>query len=375
MLPVLYLCAFSMHYYLHIPFCRQKCPYCKFALTPVFDDVKKRRYIAHLKKEIREFFSKSPRIEESKSPDTIYFGWWTPSVLSLEEVREILDCFPFEKEKHCEISFECNPEDITQEYIEWLFSLGINRLSLGVQSLNNQTLKAIHRSDHDSIFRALDCIHLAINKPAHEQISINIDLILWLPHSKPRETLANIHELHKHFPFITHTSVYMLEDELYPKDWKKHSLNEKQIQEEFLTIMDFFKEKWWHHYELSNFSKTWYECAHNRAYWDHSEYRGFWLSASSFLWGKRVSNASSFSGYFAGKREEETLAKEDIEIERIMFWLRTDGCDIGNPQIDAQKLKNLLEDKLLMMQGWKILPTKTWIFLLDYIMGELIAEN
>lgn len=359
------------HFYLHIPFCRQKCPYCKFALTPVFDEAKKKRYIAHLKKEIQDFFSQNPILIQPKALNTIYFGWWTPSVLSMEEIAVILDCFSFEKKENCEISFECNPEDITREYIHWLFSLGINRLSIGVQSLNNETLKAVHRSDKETIFGSLWSIQGAISS-TWLNASINIDFILWLPCSRFWETLANIEELHNCFPFITHTSVYMLEDELYPKDWKENSLTEEQIQQEFIAIMDFFEMKWWHHYELSNFSKVWYECSHNQAYWNHSEYVGFWLSASSFFGGKRVSNAPSFSGYYAERRDEEILTQEDIEIEKVMFWLRTDGCEVGNKQIQAHKLKDLIREELLRVKDRKILPTKTWIFLLDYIMGKLV---
>ena len=428
-----------MHFYLHIPFCRQKCPYCKFALTPIFDEAKKRRYIAHLKSEIREYFhsviaryeaiqdpenTKHGSLHSSRwqTPGTIYFGGGTPSVLSLDEVREILECFreaPFAKELSevrrktedfflkqnppdsplqggfTEISFECNPEDITSEYIEWLLALGVNRLSVGIQSLSDATLKAIHRSDRDSISHALDAIwsviarnesvpvtnDVAIQVPGildcfvprndkNTTLSINIDFILGLPYSKPGETLANIRELHAEYPYITHTSVYMLEDELYPPDWKASSISEGEMQEEYIEIIEYFSSLGWHHYELSNWSKPGYECEHNAWYWDHSEYRWYGLSASSFVWGERWTNSSSFVGYYRWVKEgEEILTDEDIQREKIMFGLRTGGVDVS--LLDREKYIPLRDQDLLKICGTTISPTKTWIFLLDHIISRL----
>jgi oxygen-independent coproporphyrinogen III oxidase len=114
------------------------------------------------------------------------------------------------------------------------------------------------------------------------KISLNIDFILGLPFVQHGETLNGIKRLHKKFPYITHTSVYMLEDEKYPKHWKENSITEIEIQSEFLAIIDYFDSIGWHHYELSNFAKPGYESVHNQAYWDHSGTRGFGLSAASY---------------------------------------------------------------------------------------------
>ena len=112
----------------------------------------------------------------------------------------------------------------------------------------------------------------------------------------------------------------MLEDELYPKSWKSLSLSEKDIQEEFLEILEYFGEIEWNQYELSNFAKPGYESIHNQSYWNHSNYRGFGLSASSFENRKRWSNSASFSGYYAGKiLDEEVLTREQIDLEKMMF--------------------------------------------------------
>ena len=402
----------SHHSYLHIPFCRQKCPYCKFALTPVFDAAKKRRYIAHLKKEIQDFFLSSSQREllpansgrdshpeNDKKNGTIYFGWGTPSVLSLDEVRELLELFPWRDS--AEISFECNPEDITSDYVDWLFERWINRLSIGVQSLNNETLKAIHRSDRESIFRALRNIISSLllfsqwesmkisllsslrsedlsDTDAHsendkQEISLNIDFILGLPFSKPWETLESIRELHQQFPCITHTSVYMLEDGHYPKWWQENSMDEEAIEKEYWEICTYFTSIGWHHYEISNWSKGGYECRHNQSYWDHSEYHGFGLSATSFSGSTRSEKSASFAWYYRSEMSyEDLLDQEDIALERIIYGIRT--FSLPEEDFDRSILSTLQEKWYIQIENGHILLTPTWIFRENTIISTLIGN-
>ncbi|MBX9809603.1 radical SAM protein [Candidatus Gracilibacteria bacterium] len=426
------------HFYIHIPFCNQKCPYCKFALTPIFDEFKKRRYLEYLKKEIREYFlsvpifacefggsisedfrekfqtvgatasfgnlenqtgnrfqnetekietfgtfshkstgnnngkiSEDPEMNSGGQKQTIYFGGGTPSILSHDEIREILKCFPFYKNNNTEITLESNPEDINESYINGLISLGINRLSMGIQTLNNKSLTEIHRSDRDSIFGALEGIQNASKNT--QNISINVDFILGLPYTKSGEILNYIKQIHRDFPMITHTSVYMLEDEDYPKNWEKNSITELELQGEFNEIIEYFRSIGWTHYELSNFAKPGYESLHNRAYWNHSNSRGFGLSASSYEDRVRWSNASSFHGYYLGKKEqEETLDQEAIETEKMMFGLRTSGWKYIGDFTENTKIQKLITSHLIEVDENIIKPTKTGIFLLDYIMSELL---
>ena len=399
----------SHHSYLHIPFCRQKCPYCKFALTPVFDAAKKRRYIAHLKKEIQDYFLSSWACEGSarcwdtadssyrqndRGTNTIYFGWGTPSVLSLDEVRELLELFPWRE--NIEVSFECNPEDITENYIEWLLCLGINRLSIGVQSLNNETLKAIHRSDRESILDALSCITDAMiptqkNKDnnfeereynaivssfwvtASQPPSLNIDFILGLPFSKPWETLRDIRILHEQFPCITHTSVYMLEDGYYPASWKQDSIQENEMESEYTKICEYFNSIGWHHYEISNWSKGGYECRHNQSYWDHSEYRWFGLSATSFSGLNRSEKSASFAWYYRSEMSyEDLLDEEDLALEKIIYGIRTFSLPEGD--FDRSILSTLQEKWYIQIENGKIVLTPTWIFRENTIISTLIDK-
>ena len=368
-----------MNIYIHIPFCKQKCTYCKFAITPVFDDYKKKKYLHFLENEIKNTLVQ----RNIKKVNTIYFGGGTPSILSADEIKKILGLFP-EWEK--EISFESNPEDISENFLEKIFSLWINRLSIGIQSLNPQTLEAVERSNPESIFSALESIKkfqvwkfiLFWNK----KISINLDFILGLPYTKKWEIFANIKYLHKKYPFITHTSVYFLEKWLYPKNWQKLSITEEEITKEYHKICNFFAQKWWNHYEISNFSAPWFECQHNQWYWNHVDTIGFWLSASGFEkiseWNfvaKRTTKSLSFSGYYKEKlSDEEYLTEDQIEIEKLLFGMRTHGYTI-NPKIrlvSEKKIQDFLEQKLLEWTPKKFRLTQKWIPIIDRIIDDII---
>ncbi len=386
---------------------------------------------------------------KQKTVHTIYFWWGTPSVLSIEELEEILTCFPFLPtfkgsqrgypsqpplpDEEPELTIECNPEDITEDYVTWILELGFNRISLGVQSLNDATLKAISRSNRESIFQALEFIKKSLkyhrwehedgetegsklsenderknqkseaNVPqgyfqcdkvakgqffdpsgafdtfqswkvysvTQQRISVNIDLIIGLPFSKPGDTLRNIQELHSIFPFITHTSVYLLEEGLYPKDWKEDSMDEEAMQQEYLAILDYFETLGWHHYEISNWAKPGYESRHNQWYWNHTPTRAFGLSGASYEDEKRWENSASFSGYYRWDRiQEEILTRNELHIEQIMFGIRTFSLD--SSLLEPSKYLPLIARWLLKKENSKLICTSTWIFQENSIITELI---
>lgn len=192
-------------------------------------------------------------------------------------------------------------------------------MSLGVQTLNSSSLQMTGRSNsNEAIFRAFDII----TKGPIENISI--DLIAGLPGTIQGQIVSDLNKIFSHIT-PKHVSIYMLEDELYPPDWKSHLPSEEIIQSEYLSGSKWLQEKEFRRYELSNFAKSGFESKHNRSYWNHSQYRGFGLAAASFVNGKRSTNSSSFSGYYRGEREEEILTEDSLCIERIMFGLRTSG--------------------------------------------------
>lgn len=159
-------------FYIHIPFCHERCHFCKFAMTHRYTDLAKKQYLAALIAEIQVS-------EESKNKaSTIYFGGGTPSVLMKEEIKMILDCF--ERDEKTEISFECNPEDISESYLLSLKELRINRLSVGIQSLRDDILHKIGRThtNKDDIVRGLTLVKKHFS-------NFSIDLIIGLPLMQP----------------------------------------------------------------------------------------------------------------------------------------------------------------------------------------------
>lgn len=194
-----------MFFYIHIPFCRQRCTYCKFALTPFVKDVQVRRYLAHLRAEIRAFFESS-KWQDGERVESIYFGGGTPSVLTPAQIGEILSEFPRDRfSSEIEICSEANPEDITMEWALGILELGVNRVSLGVQTLNAESLTAIQRSSPETVLTALTTLADAGHR------NVNVDFILGLPHVTAAETLRDVKLLHERFENIRHTSIYFLE--------------------------------------------------------------------------------------------------------------------------------------------------------------------
>lgn len=349
-------------FYIHIPFCRQKCLYCKFALTPRFDDAKKRRYLAHLEKEIGVYFS----MREREKARTIYFWWGTPSLLSLDEVKKILSLFSHDE--MTETTLECNPEDISESFLLWLREIGVNRISLGVQSLSPAVLHAVGRSDAREVYKALDILRQVQWK------NLNIDMILGLPHEKSGAIFSAVKTLHTKYENISHTSIYMLEEGIYPKEWARVQIPEEHMQEEYRVIRSYFSEEKWHQYEISNWAKPWYECRHNQGYWDHTEIRGFWLASASYEAWVRTENASSFSGYYDGKiKYEERIDAEELIKERLIFGVRTFHLE---PDLVPEDVgKSLIAQWLLERKSWWYTPTDRGILLENTLLLTLLEKR
>lgn len=145
----------------------------------------------------------------------------------------------------------------------------MNRLSLGIQTLNGKSLQRVGRSDsNESIFRALECISTS---PIE---NISIDLIAGLPHTSIGQIVSDLEQI---FSRISpkHVSIYMLEDENYPADWKSYLPSDKVIRDEYISGVEWLQKKGLYRYELSNFVQPGFESRHNQSYWNHSNYRGF----------------------------------------------------------------------------------------------------
>lgn len=268
--------------YIHIPFCQSRCGYCDFySLTRCEDDL----YIEALCKEI-ELRSKEVRYVNC---DTIYFGGGTPSLLSPKSIGKILSCLKkhFCIEKYAEITMEMNPIDMTEEYLLSIYQLGINRISVGVQTRDNHMLSFLGRN-HSSA-SAAQSIKRAYQIGFH---NISIDLMYELP-GQTCIDFKNSLLWAVHLP-ITHLSVYSLIIEKGTRFWQlmERGLLQRPTESEswnmYQAMCRILPHYGFHRYEISSFARKNYESKHNLKYWYMDDYIGFGPSACSRLGTQRI---------------------------------------------------------------------------------------
>ncbi len=319
--------------YVHIPFCEQKCCYCAFAsFDNQFDQVQK--YFQALQKEI-ESSTFEFRI------GSIFIGGGTPSAVSPSIIEKILKTIreKFQVEKDAEITIEANPNSLDEKKLKEYFSMGINRLSVGVQSLENKQLKMLGRLHNKiQVFKALRVAKKVGFK------NINCDLLLGLENQSVFQLKKAIKALKK---YATHFSCYMLqvEDGTPVKSMVEGGRiklpDDDKVVKIYHRLVVFLKRNGFEQYEISNFAKKGFECLHNLNYWGRGNYLGFGLGAHSFVGESRWANASNFFDYFAGKKAfSEKLNDKQVAEEIVMLGLR---CCLGFRLSQLKKYGVILE--------------------------------
>ncbi len=371
--------------YVHIPFCKSKCNYCDFTSFQNKDN-KISEYIACLKKEI-----------ESKSDDeyfvkTIYIGGGTPSYINSQYIEEILQTIEtsFKVYEKCEISIEVNPGSADEKKLEEYFNSGINRLSIGMQSGNDNILKTIGRIHTYSDFKTT-----VINAKKVGFTNLNADIIIGLPNQTiydVENTIDSLLELD-----LKHISVYSLIVEENTKLEKM--LNNKELKlpdEEIERYMYWFAKrklegKGYNHYEISNFAKPGYCSKHNLDCWNQKEYLGFGVSASSYENAVRYTNTNCIETYIRNILEnnnyknikiEEKQDKQAKMNEYMMLGLRKiSGVSINefrtkfdrNPiQLYKEILTKLLQENLIIVDTNCIKLSKKGIDLANLVWEEFV---
>ena len=371
--------------YIHIPYCKQACHYCDFHFSTSMKT--KNEMIDCIVKEmdIRES-------EFSKKTDSVYIGGGTPSVMTNLELETLFNGLEkkisFDKIK--EFTIEINPEDLVSEKLEFYKNIGINRLSIGVQSMNNDVLKWMNRS-HD-VTQVINGLNNA--KDAGFE-NISLDFIYGTPKDLNRDNKAELLEILKFNP--THLSCYHLtiEDGTYfghLEEKRKLKIIEDDIsQKEFTWISEKLKSENYRHYEISNFAIQGKESFHNSNYWNQSAYIGLGPGAHSFRNSTRRWNISNNRLYIKNMKagipyfEKEVLSTYDLVNEKIMLGLRTlNGFDknhllsiINEPMKDEIKIKinAFLKDKILISKNNIIsMNPEKWL-LSEYVSRELFILN
>ena len=368
--------------YIHIPFCRQKCNYCNF--FSIASIKYKSDFIKSLLKEIglqKNYF-------QDKEINTIYFGGGTPSMLSVDEIQLILNKInqSFSIEKDAEITIEANPDDLTIEKIIELRNTPINRISVGIQSFNDEDLKYINRKHNseqakNSIFRLKDF--------GFENISI--DLIYGIPTLTEKKWEQNLDNFFK--MEIPHLSAYSLTiekktilDNLIRKG-KTKNISESQSIEHFKCLLDRMEENNFVHYEISNFSLHGRHSKHNSIYWTGGKYLGLGPSAHSFNGNSRQWNVANLSKFIQSLNnniipaEIEILNTDQKYNEYIMTSLRTIlGCNKNfiKEQFGEKYLyhfikstKKHLKDKTLILKDDKYVLSQSGKLFTDGIASDL----
>ena len=310
--------------YIHIPFCRKRCHYCDFFKST--DLTQKARLLAGLKKEL---ISRACELD-SEEINTIYFGGGTPSVLLIDELKDLLNIIEqhFRVAENAEITLEANPDDLSQAILSALRQGGFNRLSMGVQSFSEADLKLMNR--RHGVMQALQSVKWA--KSAGFS-NISIDLIYGLPNQTIEEWDRNVRiavELD-----VQHISAYNLtyhEGTVFFDRLKKGILKELPDElslEQFKMLIQILKEAGFEHYEISNFCKPGLYSQHNSSYWQSKKYMGIGPSAHSYDLVSRRWNVSSISNYLDGLEnskvyfEDEILSEQDRYNDFIITGLRT----------------------------------------------------
>ena len=334
--------------YFHVPFCKQACHYCNFHFStslkhknPVLDAM------------LSELKLRKAELSDNEEIRSIYFGGGTPSLLSSDEVSVLIKevKLNFNVAVDAEITLEMNPDDDRPNYLEELKVVGVNRLSVGIQSFHEEELKLMNRAHNAQ--EAFD----VLNRIQGLYDNFSLDLIFGLPNSTTESWQKNVEYALQFNP--AHISSYLLTVE--PKTVLNHQIDNKQIEvlgeEDVLTqfnfLVDRLQAKGYDHYELSSFGKPGFRSVNNTAYWSEKPYLGIGPSAHSFNGETRSWNISNNAQYLKGISigkpfiEREKLSVTDRYNEYIMIGLRMQN-GISLDYID----KNFGSDyKTLLIKG------------------------
>ncbi len=356
--------------YVHIPFCRHICSYCDFCkvlhIKTFVDD-----YLDALQNEIVNTY-------DGELIKTIYIGGGTPSCLTRQERQKLFRIMEnFNKTPDVEYTFECNPEDISDELLDDIVQAGVNRVSLGVESFDKNNLSFLNRElNYKDLEAKLEMLH---NRGLD---NINLDLMYALPGEKMSTLKKDVDKLIKLNP--THISTYSLiiEDHTKLSNDNTQYISQDEDRKMYDYICKTLEKNGYIHYEVSNFAKEGFESKHNITYWKNKEYYGFGLGASGFKGGVRYTNTKNLSEYINNKyRKEELLLniKDQMDNE-IMLGLRLlKGIDVNNFYDKYGKniqevypIEDLIKDKLLVYKGGMLyIPTK-YIYTMNEILNKLI---
>ncbi len=370
--------------YIHIPFCKMACNYCNFHFSTSLHY--KNEFVAALLNEIQ--MQQQNNYLNSSAIETIYFGGGTPALLAVDELERIMNQLQqnFNIHANAEITLEANPDDVTDaKLIAWK-QLGINRLSIGIQSLFDEDLQWMNRVHNAA--QAKQVFSMARTAGFD---NFTVDLIYGIPGLTDEKWEYNINWVLEQG--ITHLSCYALTVEpntpLHKliRTQQKQDVDAAQQSRQFIQLMDTMEHKGWEHYEISNFAKPGHRSRHNSAYWQGVPYLGLGPSAHSFNGSSRQWNVANNQQYIRALNEnnipfeaEELTTTQQLN-EYIMTSLRLmEGCnlDVITKKFGSDKAEQLQREaeRYLHLQWMKqenkhLILTREGKLFADRIAGDL----
>ncbi len=356
--------------YVHIPFCRSICSYCDFCKM-FYNGAFVTKYLNALINEIQDRYM-------GEEIHTLYIGGGTPSCLSMKDLNylfEIIDKFQLADD--LEFTFECNLDDINEELLSLLKEKRVNRLSIGIESFNENKLQFMER--HHTFEEAENAISLA------RQIgfdNINVDFIYGIPEETMKDMKRDLDLLLKLEPDHISTYSLIVEDNTKIGYAGILPIDEELDASMYEYICDKLDSKNFEHYEVSNFARNGKKSKHNLKYWNNEEYYGFGLGASGYIHGVRYDNTRSLTKYINGEftKNEEMLSKEDKMYYELMLGFRKmEGINLKDfyrkYEINMQEafdLKEVLNEEELIVDGEYIYINPEDIYVMDEILIKFL---
>ena len=363
--------------YIHIPFCVSKCTYCDFFSVPQVSVPDS--YVSALIKELKHKIE----IHKIKSFYSVYFGGGTPSLLSKSQISSLLEnILPFTTDK-TEISFECNCDDISFEFLEFLNEVGITRLSVGVQSFNEKTLSCIkRRANRQESLNAIKVISEFTEKYPQKKLSFSLDFISGLPFSTNENLIEDLQIAVENK--IPHISLYSLTLEEKTPLYKqiasgKIDFDENLANDQWILGRDFLLQNGYKEYEISNFAISGFESKHNSFYWQEKDYIGIGSGAVETIFsedgksGVRKTNLLNIEEYIK-TTPNHSFESEEIDFETVYFEYLMTGFRTSKGVNSTEffnrfgiKLEEVLQDKFTkyVEQNKAIISNENYYFLPD----------
>jgi len=371
--------------YIHIPFCASRCIYCNFYSTTSLK--LRQRYVDAVCREME--MRSLPPGPNGESLNTIYLGGGTPSQLTPDQLRQLflyinkVYSLPSNWEDKLEVTIEMNPDDVTPAYAATLSQLGINRVSMGAQTFDDERLHFLHR--RHTAGQVQQAVKILRDAGIH---NISIDLMYGFPNETLDDWQRDIEAALS--LNVEHISAYCLSIEEHTPLWKwiiengEWRMDEELERQMYEMLIDKLTVAGYEHYEISNFAKPGYRSRHNSSYWNDTPYIGLGAAAHSYDGKRRQWNISNLTQYITDINqgtipcEYEDIDEDTHYNDRITVALRTsDGLDLTtlsdrHRRYCMKEAQRFLDDGLLQWSDNRLSLTRKGLFVSDYIMSSLI---